>query len=202
MNLQVLHKFHRFEGDDQRCMELSLDEVIRLENTLSDLLDFAKPPRLHFSLCSLHDILTHCVELFRTKFEEKQIAIIQDVDHTLPEIQADKEKLTQVVLNLLLNAFEISQPEQSIWVSTHYRPDAEKPAIALRIEDEGPGIPERHSERIFQPFFSTKEKGTGIGLTNVKHIVEAHKGWVEASHREPRGAVFQVWLPVEEGVME
>jgi PAS domain S-box-containing protein len=199
MNLQVLQKFHRFEGDDQRCMELSLNEVIRLENTLSDLLDFAKPARLHFSLCSLHDILTHCVELFRTKCEEKQIPIIQDVDRSLPDIKADKEKLTQVVLNLLLNALEISQPEQSIWVSTHYRPDGEKPAIELRVEDEGPGIPEKQIEKIFHPFFSTKEKGTGIGLTNVKHLVEAHNGWVEASNREPHGAVFHIWLPFVSG---
>jgi len=197
MNLQVLQKFHPFEGDDQRCMELSLDELIRLEHTLADLLDFAKPPRLHYSLCSLHDILTHCLELFRAKFEEKQISIVQDLDHTLPEINADKEKLSQVVLNLLLNAFEISQSKQSIWVSTSYRPDGEKPTIELCVEDEGPGIPEKHRERIFQPFFSTKEKGTGIGLTNVKHIVEAHKGRVETSNREPHGTVFQVWLPVE-----
>jgi PAS domain S-box-containing protein len=199
MNLQMLHKFHQFEGDDQRCMELSLDEVSRLEHTLADLLDFAKPPRLHFSRCSLHDILTHCLELFRTKFEEQRITIIQDLDHTLPEIKADKEKLSQVVLNLVLNALEVSQPGQSIWVSTCYRRDAKKPGIELRVEDEGPGIPKNHKERIFQPFFSTKEKGTGIGLTNVKHIVEAHKGRIETSNREPRGTVFQVWLPLEEG---
>ena len=202
MNLQVLQKFHRFEGDDQRCMELSLGEVMRLEHILADLLDFARPPHLHISPCALHDILIACLELFHAKCEEKQVTVIQDFDQHVPEIKADKEKLSQVVLNLLLNALEISQPQQTIWVSTHYRPDGEKPAIALRIEDEGPGIPEKHKERIFQPFFSTKEKGTGIGLTNVKHIVEAHKGWVEASHREPRGTVFQVWLPVEEGVME
>jgi PAS domain S-box-containing protein len=173
MNLQVLNKFHRFEGDDQRCMALSLSEVMRLENILADLLDFAKLPRLLFSLCSLHDILISCLELFQAKCEEKQVTVIQDFDQHIPEIYADKEKLSQVVLNLLLNALEISQPEQTIWVSTHYRPDGEKPAIELRVEDEGPGIPEKHKERIFQPFFSTKEKGTGIGLTNVKHFVEA-----------------------------
>ena len=197
MNLQVLNKFHRFEGDDQRCMTLSLGEVMRLENILADLLDFARPPQLHIRPCALHDILIACLELFHAKCEEKQVTVIQDFDQHVPEIYADKEKLSQVVLNLLLNAFEISQAEQTIWVSTHYRPDAEKPAIELRVEDEGPGIPEKQIERIFQPFFSTKDKGTGIGLTNVKHIVEAHKGWVEASHREPRGTVLQVWLPVE-----
>jgi PAS domain S-box-containing protein len=197
MNLQMLKKFHQFEGDDQRCMELSLNEVSRLENTLSDLLDFSKTPRLRFSLCSLHDILTHCLDLFRTKFEEKQMTIIQDIDRILPEIRVDKERFTQVVLNLLLNALEISQPGHTIWVSTHYQPDGEKPAIELRVEDEGPGLPAKQTERIFQPFFSTKEKGTGVGLTNVKHIVEAHKGWVEASNRKPRGAIFQVWLLVE-----
>ncbi len=196
MNLQVLHKFHRFEGDDQRCMALSLGEVMRLENILADLLDFARPPQLHISPCALHDILSSCLELFHAKCEEKQVTVIQDFDQHVPEIYADKEKLSQVVLNLLLNALEISQPQQTIWVSTHYRPDGEKPAIELRVEDEGPGIPEKHRERIFQPFFSTKEKGTGIGLTNVKHIVEAHKGWVEASNREPCGTVFQVWLPL------
>ena len=178
-------------------MELSLDEVIRLENTLSDLLDFARPPQLHISHCALHDILISCLELFHAKCEEKQVTVIQDFDQHAPEIYADKEKLSQVVLNLLLNALDISQPQQTIWVSTHYRPDGEKPAIALRVEDEGPGIPEQHRERIFQPFFSTKDKGTGIGLTNVKHLVEAHRGWVEASNREPRGAIFQVWQPVE-----
>ena len=196
MNLQVLQKFHPFEGDDQRCMELSLGEVVRLENTLADLLDFAKPPRLHFNHCDLHEILNHCLELFRPKFEEKQISVIPEFDDTLPGIKADTEKLTQVILNLLLNALEMSQPAQSIWVSTHYRTETEKPAIELRVEDEGPGIQEKHLEQIFYPFFSTKDKGTGIGLTNVKQIVEAHNGWVEASNREPHGAVFQVCLPV------
>jgi signal transduction histidine kinase len=180
-------------------MELSLGEVMRLENILADLLDFARPPHLHIIPCALHDILISCLELFHAKCEEKQVTVIQDFDQHVPEIYADKEKLSQVFLNLLLNALEISQPQQTIWVSMHYRPDGEKPAIELSVEDEGPGIPEKHKERIFQPFFSTKEKGTGIGLTNVKHIVEAHKGWVEASNREPHGMVFQVWLPVEEG---
>ena len=197
MNLQVLQKFHPFEGEDRRCMELSLDEVTRLENTLSDLLDFAKPPRLHFSPCALHDVLCHCVELLRTKFEEKEVRLIQNADQTLPAIRADREKLTQVLLNLLLNALDVSQAGQSVWISTFFCLNKENPAVVVCVEDEGPGIPEKLIDRIFYPFFSTKSKGTGIGLTNVKHLIEAHKGWVEASNRTPRGAIFQVWLPVE-----
>jgi signal transduction histidine kinase len=111
-------------------------------------------------------------------------------------MSVDEEKLLQVVMNLLLNAFEVSDQDGRIWVSSHYYPDADPPEIEMIVEDEGSGIPEEHLQNIFEPFFTTKTRGVGLGLTNVKYIVEAHGGRIEAENRVPRGAIFRVRLPV------
>ena len=124
------------------------------------------------------------------------MSLICSFDSEIPEIQADDEKLSRVCINLLLNACEASRQESTIWVSSRYHPNAVIPGIEIIIEDEGSGIIETQLDDIFKPFFTTKEGGTGVGLTNVKHIVRAHKGWVKAANRQPCGAVFRVWLSV------
>ncbi len=197
MNLQILKKIHHFDADDVEHLDISIQEVMRLEGISNELLNFAKPLHLKYSQCQINQIISSCLTLLRVDSEKKQIAVISDFDQKIPAIQADEKKLVQVFLNILLNAFEVSEPEGTIRITSRYCQDTKHAGVEVEIEDEGAGIPKQQVQEIFEPFFTTKPQGTGLGLTNVKQIVEAHHGKVEAANRHPRGAVFRVWLPVE-----
>jgi PAS domain S-box-containing protein len=197
MNLQILTKSDQLADDDRPHLELALDEVIRLEGMLSELLDFARPLFLKKSSCQINNILTANMKLLAVKFEQKDVSIVSSFDPDIPEFQADGEKLSRASINLLLNALEVSEEGGTIWVTSRYVSDTQPPGVEVAIEDEGPGIPQEQASDIFKPFFTTKTKGTGLGLTNVKHTIEAHEGRVDVSNRPSGGAAFRVWLPVE-----
>lgn len=196
MNLQILSNNPRLKGNDGRRIDISVKEVMRLERILSQLLDFAKPLQMEFGPVDVNRIVTSCEELLDMKSKEEEIELVLDLDPNIPRIRADGEKLSQALINLLLNAVEASPVKSRIRLKTRLVPDGGSPMALMVIEDEGEGIPERQREEIFRPFFTTKSKGTGLGLANVKRIVEAHGGRVEASSILPRGTAFSIAVPV------
>jgi signal transduction histidine kinase len=199
MNLQILRKNLDLSGNDQRRLEISLGEVVRLEGILKELLDFAKPLRIQHSPCDVNQILAAAIELLEIKFEEKGIRILKSFDPHIPMIAADREKLGQALINLLLNALEASDSPTMVQVTSRYAGHPHNPAIDVCIKDQGHGIPRDLLCHIFEPFFSTKSRGTGLGLTNTRRIITAHGGTVEASIREAPGVSFNVRLPAVAG---
>ena len=196
MNLRILQTARKFTKEDWRHIDISVNEVTRLEEILDELLDFAKPLRLNMGKCAVNDALRECLDLLRVKFEQKCLSVTQSFSPEIPTIYADRKKLSQAFLNLLLNAFEASENSGHIWVQSAYYTDQDEPRVELVIEDEGSGLPQKQLQNIFKPFFTTKEDGTGLGLTNTTRILDAHGGWLEAVNREPHGAIFRVYLPV------
>ena len=196
MNLRILQTARQCTGNDWRHIDISVNEVMRLEEILDELLDFAKPLRLNMGKCAINDIVRACLELLHVKFEQKSLAVTHFLAPDIPTIYADQKKLSQAFLNLLLNAFEASEPHGRLWVSSAFHTDVDEPRVELTIEDEGAGIPQPQLQDIFKPFFTTKAEGTGLGLTNTARILDAHGGWLEAANRKPCGAVFRVYLPV------
>ncbi len=198
MNLQIINRNAQLRGNDQRRIDISVREVIRLERILTELLDFAKPLQVEFAHCRIHRILNSCLELLEMKFMEKTLSRVTSYGSGIPDIMGDSEKLGQAFINLLLNAIEASPEEGSIHVTTLYHPNGGKPQVEVLIEDQGPGIFQESLSEIFKPFFTTKSKGTGLGLSNARRILEVHGGRVEVENREPRypcGACFHVFLP-------
>jgi len=195
MNLQILKKNLHLKGNDQRRIDISVREVKRLENILKQILDFAKPINLNFNLNSLNLILTSSMELLEMKFKEKNVALDIELDPQIPDIQTDEEKLGQAVINLLLNALEASPADAQIKVRSHFR-DQNGRIAEVVISDEGSGVPEKHLDDIFKPFFTTKTMGTGLGLSNVKRIAEAHDGKIEVKNIRDGGAEFKMSLPL------
>ena len=120
------------------------------------------------------------------KSREEEISIIMNLDPQMPNFSADGEKLQQAFINLILNAMEASDKNGKIWVQTLFGKENNQP------------MSEELLPEIFKPFFTTKTRGTGLGLTNVNRIVEAHHGWLKTQNLQPRGASFQITLPVEE----
>jgi PAS domain S-box-containing protein len=194
MNLQILKKNPNIQGNDQRRIDISVQEVKRLEHILKELLDFAKPIQLHLRSESLSRIISASMELLEMKFRDQNVAVEVHLDPLVPAVYADREKLGQALINLLLNALEASTSGDRVIIEcqTLFHGDQR---IQIDISDEGCGLPEVGPEEIFKPFFTTKSKGTGLGLSNVRRIVEAHKGTIRAENRNPRGAVFTILLP-------
>ncbi len=200
INLQILKKNHDFTDNDRRRIDISETQVVRLEGILKELLDFAKPLHVEFQACNVNQILAACLELLSVQFEQKQVSVIANLARELPLIQGDAEKLSRAFLNVLLNAFNASPSGGTIRLSCQYDSNAAAPGINVFIDDEGPGILKKDLVNIFEPFFTTTVSGTGLGLTNVKRIIEAHKGYVEAANREPRGASFHIFLPLRQTI--
>ena len=193
MNLQILKKDPQLKGNNKRRIDISLREVQRLEHILKELLDFAKPIQLRFKCFSLIDLLRSSIELLEVRFKEKEISVTTDFDDPIPQIRADKEKLGQAMINLLLNALEASSRGGCIKVSCRQAPQTED-RFQVEVSDRGCGIPDVCMQDIFEPFFTTKSKGTGLGLNNVRRIVQAHNGTIEFENLDPCGAVFRMLL--------
>ncbi|MEW6665889.1 MAG: PAS domain S-box protein [Thermodesulfobacteriota bacterium] len=195
MNLQILKNHPRLRGNDGRRIDISVREVIRLERILNQLLDFAKPLHMEFAPVDINHLVISCGELLEMKIKEEKIDILTDLDPAVPPIRADGERLSQALINLMLNAIEASPVESQIRVKTRFVRDGGGPQALITVEDEGEGIPEKDREDIFKPFFTTKSKGTGLGLANIKRIVEAHGGNVEVGNLPLRGASLTIALP-------
>lgn len=194
LNLQILKKNVRLAGNNGRRIDISINQVIRLEKILQELLDFAKPLQMKWAFHPLGTILSSTLELLEMKFQEKNLKVSFRVEKSLPALRMDRDKLRQALINLLLNAVEASDPGGKISVMGYFR-DGRPPQAEIRICDEGPGVPEPLKSDIFKPFFTTKNKGTGLGLSMVKRIVEAHGGQVEVADRRGAGAMFKLFLP-------
>ncbi len=195
MNLQILKKNPQLEGNDQRRIDISVREVMRLEGILEELLDFAKPLQLKTGSCSVNALLSAALELLEMKFKQERVAVVTHFDPELPYIAGDGEKLGQAFINILLNALEASAPDTAIEISSAIDVTGDN-GVKIIITDEGSGISEKHLPEIFKPFYTTKSKGTGLGLSNASRIIEAHRGRIEFGNREPSGALFRIRLPL------
>ncbi len=194
MNLQILKKNPRIKGNDQRRIDISAQEVQRLEGICEELLDFAKPLQIKFGHVQINRTLTDALELLEMKFAEAGMEIIVELDPGLPEIEGDAEKLGQAFINILLNAMEASACGSKIEIHTAF--DARnRRGVRVLIADEGHGIDKKYAAEIFKPFFTTKSSGTGLGLNNAQRIIEAHGGCIELENRSPCGVNFKINLP-------
>ncbi len=196
MNLQILSKNAQMKANDCRRIDISVREVIRLERILAELLDFAKPVQMEYKQCNVNRLISSLIELISIRLKEEGLHAYLALDPNMPDSELDGEKIGQALMNLLINAIEASTKGGRIRIKSKYHNNAAKKKIEIGIVDEGSGVPEALSKEIFKPFFTTKSKGTGLGLANVKRIIEAHSGWIEAGRHKPRGAIFRVFLPI------
>ncbi len=174
-----------------RLLEIVGEESERLDRIVVDLIDFARPhpPRLRPE--HLVRILESAVEAVRASVPSVAVQIIAPPE--LPDVWADARMLRQAVLNLLVNATQASGEGVEVVVRVTMNDEA---SVRIAVEDRGLGVPEAIAGRIFEPFFTTKATGTGLGLSVVKRVADAHGGDVEVSSREGGGSIFAMRLPL------
>jgi len=171
-------------------------EIERMEGLLTGVLSFSKKHLLCFGLCDLNQLIEKAVQLEEHSCSESGIVINRHLAPDLPPIHGDANKLTQVLLNFLSNARQAMPGGGILSLRSRSGIFVGKKCVTVEVEDSGGGIPPHLLSQIFNPFFSTKEEGTGLGLTISAKIVEQHRGEIEVFNRG-EGAVFIVHLPLE-----
>jgi signal transduction histidine kinase/FixJ family two-component response regulator len=185
---------HKELSDDQReeYFELAKSELNRLMTTVQRMLDFYRPGAVLPSKVDLHDLINYVLNLMAKQLEKQGIRAEMDVPDELPNIVAVGSQIQQVLINLILNSFDAMPEGGVLKIGAH----AVKDGVEILIRDNGPGIPLDHQSHIFEPFFSTKDGGTGLGLTVSYNIITAHGGILELASNNGPGACFRVFLPI------
>jgi signal transduction histidine kinase len=197
INVQILSKNLRLDGNDRKRGQIIAKEISRLERILTEMLDSAKPLRLTIEPVSINDVIDSCLDILYEKIEEKHIGIRKRRSKHLPVLLLDRDKMEQAVINILLNSIEALTEGDKISILTR-RLLGHNNDILVDIHDSGPGISEADIPYIFDPFFSSKKKGTGLGLYNAKKIVESHGGTVSVKSTVGEGTQFRIAFPIRD----
>jgi len=172
-------------------------EVNRLNSLVARFLDFARPSHLDLQPLQVSAIVDRALDAVRTQMPAAQVHVERRYAGNLPEIRADSQLCEQIFVNLILNAFQALDGQQGkLCISIAQETSAGNPGIAVQFEDTGPGVPPDLREQIFNPFFTSKKEGVGLGLAIVAKIVDDHRGWIRLESETTRGARFRVFLPV------
>jgi signal transduction histidine kinase len=169
-------------------------ECSRLNRLLTNLLDFARPRRPEWREVDLSLVLDSVIDLV-SHSAGKGIRFHKKTVRSTARLLGDEEQLTQVILNLTLNAAQAMPEGGEVWLTTTEEDDG----IVVQIRDQGAGIPEEYLDKIFDPFFTTKDAGTGLGLSVVHQIVTQHGGTVTVTRNQDRGTTFSLFFPRSRG---
>ena len=186
--------------DKGRQFQVILDEIERMERTIQSLLDFARPPRQRRARHDLRDTVRRVGNLVHARAAQQNVTIGYAAAQQPILIDGDPSQLQQVLVNLLLNGIEAMPGGGTLSVALH-PPDRESqaedeaPFCQVEVLDNGEGIPNEVLDHLFEPFVTTKERGTGLGLAVSRRIVEEHGGELRATNRVERGACFIMRLP-------
>jgi signal transduction histidine kinase len=182
-------------------LNIIVEEVNRLNKIVSQFLDYARPYRGDQEPLDVNDVVRKTLQLLAKEIAGKGIEVVPSFVDGLPPVRADAEQLVQVFLNLSLNALQAMPDGGRLFVSTAIRRATRRGVAAafleVRFRDTGVGIPPGDLRNLFIPFFTTKEKGTGLGLPISQRIIENHGGTIEVRSQSGMGATFTVLLPVE-----
>ncbi|MCU0614442.1 MAG: ATP-binding protein [Desulfobacterales bacterium] len=171
--------------------EIIVEESERLNNIITDFLNFARPREPNLSACKVEEIIDKNITYLANQLTENRYKVDKRLGDNLPEIMADSEMLYQAFLNIFINAMQAMPDGGKISVNIF----SVNGSVAVQIEDDGNGIENEIMEKIWDPFFTTKEKGTGLGLGIVKNLVEAHGGNLNIENLPERGARVTILLP-------
>jgi signal transduction histidine kinase/DNA-binding response OmpR family regulator len=191
-SLQIMLNFSLEPEEQREYLQTAEEEVERLIDLTDRILDFARRPQRKMELVNLNEVIEKTLALADKYFQHRNILLQRDLSPDLPDTLAASDELGQVFLNLVINAVDAMPEGGNLRVSSYLAEDGRR---AVTFSDTGCGIPHEHLDRIFEPFFSTKEGGTGLGLSVSYSVVERHGGDITVQSTEREGTTFTVWLP-------
>ncbi len=189
--LQVFQGEAGVTADRKEILAEMMNQLERVTHAVNDLLQYARPTPPHFEMCDLHEIIDRTIGLLTRQFRSNGVAAKREFSSGPITLPADRKQLQQVIWNLLLNAFQAIEGSGSVSVRT----SAEGESVSISIADTGKGISSGEMENIFKPFFTTKHKGTGLGMTISRRIVEQHRGTISVTSDAGKGTLVTIILP-------
>lgn len=174
----------------QELTSMVKSESMRLNSIIEQFLEFARPPKLNRQLKDINGLMNETISLVEMQSTENGIVIERKYSYS-GDWMVDSEQIKQVLLNLFLNGIE-AMPDGGVLSVSNYLSDG---ALCIEISDTGMGISEEELKRIFDLYFTTKETGTGLGLSVVQRIVAEHGGWLNIDSIPDKGTIFRIYLP-------
>ena len=225
MILQLFSRKEGIEKSDVDSFHIALDSVNRMERVINDLLQLARPSKLERKYENINNILESGVEYYLLHMQKENIEIEMNFENDLPKIMIDKNRIREVFINIILNAIQAIDGSGKITISTKLITlvevirdmakieivDSDSPqidvqeivlakgskVIELEISDTGQGIESNNLDKIFNPFFTTKINGTGLGLSLVKNVINKHGSIIRVQSQVQKGSKFTIILPIE-----
>jgi len=198
MRLFSLERGLKLDPSQQEDFEVIAEEIGHIDTIVRNFLEFARPPKLTAQPVSLSAVVDTTLALLKHRLESYNVDVTVERGRELPEISADPDQLKEALVNLVLNACEAMGESGEIVIREELGVlEPQGRILAVRVTDTGPGIAQALIDRVFQPFFTTKGEGSGLGLPIVKRIVEEHGGWITVQSPEGRGATFTMVFPYE-----
>ena len=199
MRLFSLERSLRLKSTEKEDFEVISEEIGHIDTILRNFLEFSRPPKLKMQKVSPSEIVDMTLQLLRHRLEQSGVEVKVRREGRLPEVLPDAEQLKEVLVNLLLNACDAMGDNGSIEIQEEEDIiESLGRAIVIRVIDSGPGISHNDQDKIFEPFFSSKDEGSGLGLSITKRIMEEHGGFIRLDSDEGHGATFTLALPIKE----
>jgi signal transduction histidine kinase len=197
INLSIDHVSNKFAPEDEvrrkqftRILSSIKDEITRLKHMVSDLLNYGRPAQLAMQKFDVRALMDETLALVRPQADEQGVTIVAEEDATPAEISGDREKLKSCFSNIVINALQAMPAGGQLTTEVHQT----NGFVNVQITDTGVGIRREDLSKIFEPYFSTKQAGFGLGLAVTKKIIDEHDGFIEAQSEENQGTTFTIKL--------
>ena len=199
MRLFSLERSLDLAPNQKEDLEVISEETRHLDTIIRNFLEYARPSKLTMQRISPSELIDTNLQLLRHRFKSYGVRLELVRTAPLPEVLADPDQMKEVFVNILINACEAVGEGGAITIEEEEETQAPLgPVAVIRIRDSGPGIPAELQEKVFEPFFSTKEEGTGLGLSIAVRVVEQHGGRLAVKSEEGQGTTFIITLPCRE----
>lgn len=192
-SLQLMLSFELEAQEQQEYLQIAAEEIERLMGLVGRILEFARPPQRETRRTNPNKVVEKVLALAGKYLQHRHVAVKRDLSSSLPLPLAAPDELEQVFINLVLNAVDAMPEGGTLRIASWVAGDGR---VAIAFSDTGHGIPPEQVGRVFEPFFSTRKDGTGLGLTISQNVIERHNGEITVHSALGEGTTFTVWLPV------
>ncbi len=198
LNIQKVMESENLDSLDKEHLDISQEGIGHIENFIKEMLNFTRVSELQMDYFSVEQIVDESIKMIRDTLKLKNVELKKVVQERLPQVFVDGDKIRQVLLNIFHNACEAVTEGGKIILTLSLLKGRWGRKVRILISDSGPGIPKSDRENIFEPFYTTKATGIGLGLANARKIVEQHKGTIRVLFNKENGACFEILIPSEE----
>jgi len=195
LNIQKLAEKENLDEFDRLNLEISQEGIAQIEKFIKELLNYARVSELNLDTFLMHEIIDGSIKMISDSLDLKNVTVRRDFTPDLPPVKVDADKLRQVILNILRNSCEAVPEGGEIRICLSQVQTASGCRVRTEISDNGRGVPPQDWENVFEPFYTTKASGIGLGLAIARKIIEQHEGSIRVTAQEGQGSCFEILLP-------